>query len=102
MRRAALLATLFGGLVAGCADDPRATPATDAGIDGPPADAPDQTVVESRRVQIGPLTIGPGQEATVCPASYLHAKDRRPGSPAPSALRTFALETCGVATAARM
>lgn len=66
MRRAALLASLAASLAAACADDPAAPPATDAGVDGTPADAADQTVVESRSVQIGPLTIGPGQEATVC------------------------------------
>ncbi len=88
MRRAALLATLLGGLVAGCADDPSATPATDAGVDGPPADAADQTVVESRRVQIGPLTIGPGQEATVCQVVDL-------GNTAPRMVRTVRSELTG-------
>lgn len=80
MRRSALLATFLGGLAAGCADDPSATPATDAGLDGPPVDAADQTVVESRSAQIGPLTIAPGQEATVCLVVDL-------GNPAPRMVR---------------
>ncbi len=66
MRSLTVLAALLVGLAAACADDRSAPPALDAGIDGPPADAADPTVVESRRAQIGPLTIAPGQEATVC------------------------------------
>lgn len=39
-----------------------APPAIDAGPEAPP----DLTVVETRTVRIGPLTIAPGDEATVC------------------------------------
>ena len=66
MRSLTVLAALLVGLAAACTDDRSAPPALDAGSDGPPADAADPTVVESRRAQIGPLTIAPGQEATVC------------------------------------
>lgn len=46
-------------------------PAPDTTPDGPPPidapiDAPDLTVVESRSVTIGPVTVAPGGEATVC------------------------------------
>lgn len=63
MRRILALAVLAACGGGGGDDD---NPAGDAGADAP-VDAPyDPSVVETRQVAIGPLTIAPGDEQTVC------------------------------------
>lgn len=64
--RSFLVAVVCSGLVA-CGsdpepDDPDGAPPIDARVDAPP----DPTVVETRTVRIGPLTIPAGEEQTVC------------------------------------
>lgn len=56
--------------------DPDAQPPPIDAIDAPP-DAPDPTVVESRSVTVGPVTVAPGGEATVCTVLDLGNADPR-------------------------